>query len=78
MKEILDRRFLDHLASQSDERLWHTLSMLTAGLSAGWEGGRKKVDAKRIARIRALLAALTDEDVARINELAEVYQNGSP
>ena len=73
MKFTLDRKLIDSLNDLSDERLWHMFCMLMSG--AGVDMGRKKYDPKRICGIRALLSAVTDEDICRINELIELYNS---
>lgn len=73
MKITIDRKLIESLNELSDERLWHMFCMLMSG--AGMDMGRKKYDPKRVHGIRALLSAVTDEDICRVNELIEQYNN---
>ena len=70
----IDKKRIDMLCSMSDERLWSTVKFFAGTLGA--DMSRKRVRAGDIEKIRRTLRALTDEDIARINRLTEVWKYG--
>lgn len=73
MNFLLDRKLLNHLQELSDERLWRVIGVLTSRITVE----DKKINAKKLNGIRALLESLTDSDLNRINELLALIQSKS-
>ncbi len=67
----LDMNTVRSLADASDDRLWHTLKMLTGGMGMDLPGSRR--GRLHYGAIRELLRDITEEDVARVNVLLENY-----
>lgn len=68
----LDQNTLKRLLEMSDERLWASLKMLTSVAGIELSDRLKRPD--KLQRLRRVLAALTEEDLRRVSELAGVYQ----
>jgi len=69
MKITFDRKLIDSLERLPDEKLRHLLCSLLSGNSSM----KNKSDPSQIRAVRAVLSELTDNDLCRLNELAEVY-----
>ncbi len=72
MKITIDRAAVADWQNLPDDKLWHKICVLTSGLR---DLDRRRCDGRRMRRIRALLDALTDSDLARINALIECWQS---
>ena len=70
----IDKKKVDMLCSMSDGRLWGTVKFFAGTLGA--DLSRKRVGPGDIEKIRRTLRALTEEDIARINRLTEVWKYG--
>ena len=69
-----DKKKIDALCSMSDERLWGAVKFFAG--TVGADLSRKRVKPGDIEKIRRTLRALTDDDIARINRLTEVWKYG--
>ncbi len=68
----LDRNTVRSLSEMSDDRLWRTLHLFASAM--GLELPPKMRGKLRYEAIRQTLSALTDEDIARANEIMEIYK----
>jgi len=71
---MLDKAMLDKMLAMPDERLLAMLRLVLAG--AGVDLGGKMPDAKTVKKIRALLCKVTQNDLDRVEYLADCYKNG--
>lgn len=69
MKITFDRKLIDGLERLSDEQLRHLLCTLLSGSG----NIKNKSDLSQIRAVRAVLCELTDTDLCRMNELAEIF-----
>lgn len=67
----LDMNTVRSLSEATDDRLWHTLKMLSGGLGLDLPQNRR--GRLHYGAIRQLLRDITEADVARLNELLENY-----
>jgi hypothetical protein len=68
----VDKKTLDMLSRMPDERLWHTLCLLASGMGAELsERKRNRID---YDALRYTLAQITEKDIERMNEAAEMYR----
>jgi len=67
------RKTVISLAEMSDDRLWRTLRILTSGM--GMELSERKRYRINYDALRYTLNRITEEDIARINEITEMYQS---
>ncbi len=70
----IDKKKVDTLCSMSDERLWGAVKFFAGTLGA--DLSKKGVKPGEIDRLRRTLRALTDDDLARINRLTDVWKYG--
>ena len=70
---MIDRKKIDTLRSMNDDKLFRTVSFFAAanGISLSRRHGPGEA-----AKLRRVLDALTDGDIARINVLADAYRRG--
>ena len=68
----LDKNTLHTLSEMSDDRLWRTLRMLSSGM--GMELPERQRGRLHYEAIRRTLAEITDADIARVNEIADMYK----
>ena len=66
----LDRKTLDGFLRLPDDKLWQLLRLL-----AGPNNSRGEVDSEKVRKLRAVLSALTDADLERIDTLRNVFQD---
>ena len=70
----IDRRKIDMFCGMRDDRMWSAIKLFAG--SSGIDLSKKKVTQREIANLRAMLRSLTDSDIARINELMQIYKSG--
>ena len=70
----IDKKRIDMLCSMSDERLWGAVKFFAGTLGA--DLSRRRVRPGDIEKLRRTLRALTEDDISRINRLAEVWKYG--
>ena len=70
----IDKKKIEKLCSMSDERLWSAVKFFAGSLGA--DLSRKRVKPGDIEKLRRTLNALTEDDITRINRLAEVWKYG--
>ena len=66
----LDRKTLDGFLRLPDDKLWQLLRLL-----AGPNHSIGEVDTEKVRKLRAVLSALTDADLERIDTLRNVFQD---
>lgn len=66
----LDRKTLDGFQRLPDDKLWQLLRLL-----AGPNNSIGEPDAEKLRKLRAVLSALTDADLDRIDALRTVFQD---
>ena len=71
---MINKAAINKLLEMPDERLIGMLRILLGGLGADLP--LEKLDEKAMKRLRALLEAVTDEDLERIGVLTSVWQKG--
>lgn len=69
----LDIRTIEMLSQMRDDRLWYTLRMFASG--KGVEIPERMRHRLHYDAIRETVSRLTEQDVKRINELGEIYQD---
>ena len=68
----VDKKMLEMLSRMPDERLWHTLCLVASGMGAELsERKRNRID---YDALRCTLAQITEEDIERMNAVAEMYR----
>lgn len=72
MRIILDRNLIDTLRGMEDEDLWQLCCNLTNEKKSH---SRKNPDYGMIRRIRAVLDAVENEDIERINRFLAIYRS---
>lgn len=70
----LDRKKINMLCSMSDERLWGAVKLFA--MSNGVDVSKKRVRPGDIESLRRTLRSLTENDLSRIGELADIYKYG--
>ena len=69
----LDTKTIYMLAGMPDDRLWATLRLFASGMGMELpERKRRRID---YDALRYTLSRITEEDVARVNEISETYKN---
>jgi len=76
VKFIPDRKMIEGIRQMPDDKLWHAACILFSQFAA--DGRRKNPDPRKIRGIRRVLDAITDEDIQRLGEMAEIYYNTAP
>lgn len=71
---MFNKSMIDKMLEMPDDKLLAMLKLVLG--SSGIDMGNKRIDAKTVRKIRALLSAVTDEDIERVSCLAEIYKNG--
>ncbi len=71
---MINKAAIDKMLQMPDEKLMPMLSLLLG--SSGFELGDKKLDKKRMKKLRALLTEITDGDIERIMYLSKIYNSG--
>ena len=66
----LDRKTLDGFLRLPDDKLWQLLRLL-----AGPNNSIGEMDTEKVRKLRAVLSALTDADLERIDTLRNVFQD---
>lgn len=66
---VFDKKMLEKLLQMPDAQLLQMIRLMSGGNIS------KLPDEKKMRQIRAVLSAITEEDLGRIAELASVYQN---
>ncbi|MBQ7669771.1 MAG: hypothetical protein IJS45_03510 [Clostridia bacterium] len=69
-----DRKKVEMLTSMSDERMWSTVKLFAS--ANGVDLSRKRVTARDLTNLRRMLRSLTDDDLRRVGELADVFKYG--
>ncbi len=67
-----DRKTVDMLKEMPDEKLGRLAASLAAGKGLTGKGGMRP-DAAR--KLKEVMGNLTDDDIARISELIDIYKN---
>ncbi|MBE6560470.1 MAG: hypothetical protein E7662_05035 [Ruminococcaceae bacterium] len=67
----LDRKTVDMLSRMPDDKLWHTLCFLAAGL--GIELPERRRSRIHYDALRHTLSCITDADIERICEISDIY-----
>ena len=68
----LDKNTVHSFSEMSDERLFRTLKMLASAL--GMELPERQRNRFHYEAIRRTLAQITEEDIARMNEIGDMYK----
>lgn len=68
----LDRNTVRSLSEMSDDKLFRTLRMAASGMGA--EISERQRYRIHYEAVRRTLSEITDEDIARINEIMETYK----
>lgn len=69
----LDRKTITMLSGMPDDRLWSTLRLFASGMGMDLpERKRRRID---YDALRYTLCQITDEDIARVNEISETYKS---
>ncbi len=71
---MLTKKTIDQMLALPDDRMAAMLRMVLA--AAGADPSGLKLDERSVRKLRAVLSALTDEDLARIGTLAERWRTG--
>ena len=71
---MVTKKTIDQMLAMPDDKMAAMLRMVLA--ASGAEPSALKLDARSVKRIRAVLSALTEEDLARIGVLAERWRTG--
>ena len=69
----LDRKTITMLSGMPNDRLWSTLKLFASGM--GMELSERKRHRIDYDALRHTLSRITEEDVARVNEISETYKN---
>lgn len=69
-----DRKRVDMLTSMSDERMWSAIKFFAS--ANGVDLSRRRVTPKDLSNLKQMLRSLTDADLARAGELADVFKYG--
>lgn len=68
---MLNKNAIEKMLEMPDDKFIMMLNLVLG--SAGIDMGNKKIDGKTVKKIRALLKEVTDDDIARLTYLVEVY-----
>lgn len=68
----LEKKMIDQLLALPDEKLWQMFQLFAMG--NGLKMGDKAPDAVGMRKLRAVLGAVTDEDIGRVTDLISVYK----
>ena len=69
----LDIKTIQMLSDMPDDRLWHTLHLFASGMGIEIpERKRRRID---YDALRYTLKQIREEDVARVNEISDLYKN---
>ncbi len=71
---MITKKNIEKMLELPDDRMTAMLKLLLA--SAGADPSRMSFDETAVRKLRAVLAELTDADLARIGELAERWRRG--
>ena len=70
----IDRKRVDMLTSMSDGRMWSAIKLFAS--ANGVDLSKKRVTPADLSNLRRMLSSLTDDDLARAGELADIYRYG--
>ena len=68
----IDKNLINSLLTLDDDKLYRTVELLAA--TSGCDLKKLSDKPKSIEGLRALMTTLTDEDIARAYELADIYK----
>lgn len=69
----LDLKTVSMLAGMPDDRLWATLKLMSSGMGIELpERKRRRID---YDALRFTLSRITEEDIRRMNEIADTYSS---
>ena len=71
---MINKKSIDKLLEMPDDRFLAMLKILLT--STGVDVSGKKFDEKTVKKIRAVLRAVTEEDLERIDTLMQRYKEG--
>jgi len=71
---MLTKKTIDQMLALPDDKMAAMLRMVLA--ASGADPSALKLDEKSVKKLRAVLSALTDEDLARVGTLAERWRTG--
>ena len=71
---MINKAMIDKMLEMPDDKLITMLRIVLSG--TGVDIPAKKVDAKTVSKIRAVLSEVTDDDIERVMYLADRYKNG--
>lgn len=70
----IDRKRIDTLISMSDSRMWGAIKFFAS--ANGVDLSKKRVTPGDLSNLRRMLSSLTDADLIRAGELADVFKYG--
>ncbi len=74
---MLNKALIDKMLEMPDDKLLVMLRIVMSGSGFETSGkGMNKIDDITLRKLRRVLAEITDEDIARVTCLTEVYKNG--
>jgi len=71
---MISKKNIEKMLEMPDERLWSMLKLVLSGAGVNLGGG--EMNPKTVKKIRALLDEVTDDDIARVMHLADIYKRG--
>jgi len=69
----LDKKMIDNMLALPDEKLWQMLKLLLSANGAGTT--EKNMDPTSMRKLRAVLTAVTDEDIERVMTFMDLYKS---
>lgn len=70
---ILEKKMIDQLLALPDDKLWQMVQLLAVG--NGVKLGDKAPNPGSMRKLRAVLEAVTDDDIGRVVELITLYKD---
>ena len=71
---MINKSIIDKMLDLPDDKMVMMLKIILS--NSGMDLPDKQIDSKTVAKIRAVLSEVTDEDIGRVSYLAERFRNG--